>query len=171
MLDEGIWVVPTLAPVVLQARKGHEWGRRQSDIERRGQQLREGGGYEGLVRARKSGVKLVFGTDSASAVVPYDAILPEMEALLVFGIFDAKEQFLQAATIRAAEWLRIVDESGSLEFGKQADGVLLSGDLGTDLSIIEQVDSVFVKGHLIVERSQSILPESRDFQIFANVGA
>jgi imidazolonepropionase-like amidohydrolase len=171
ILDKDIWVVPTLSPIVLQARKGHEWGMKQSVIDRRNKQLKESGRHEGLVRARKAGVKLAFGTDSGSPVVPHDAILPEMEALLEFGIFDCEEQVLQAATIRAAECLRIADRTGSLDIGKQADVVLLGGDLETDLKVIENVETVFVKGHLMVEHRQSILPDPRDFQTFANVGA
>ncbi len=171
IINQDIWIVPTLSPVVLQARKGHEWGMKQSVIDRRTHQLTESGRHQGLVHARKAGAKLAFGTDSGSAVVPHDAILPEMEALLEFGVFDTKEQVLQAATIRAAECLRIQDKAGSLEATKQADIVIVNGDLEADLKLIEAINTVFVKGHLMVEHGQSILTDPRDFQIFTNVGA
>lgn len=171
ILEQDIWIVPTLSPVVLQARKGHAWGMKQSVIDRRNRQLTESGRHEGLVRARQAGAKLAFGTDSGSPVVPHNAILPEMQALLEFGIFATKEQVVQAATIRAAECLRIQDKTGSLDVGKQADVVIVNGDLEADLKLIEAVDTVFVKGHLMVEQGQSILTDPRDFQTFSNVGA
>jgi imidazolonepropionase-like amidohydrolase len=140
--EQGVWIVPTLSPVVLQARKGHEWGMKESVIARRQRQLAENGRHEGLVRARKAGVRLAFGTDSGSPVVPHDAILAEMQALLEFGIFETTAQVLQAATFWAAECLRIADKTGSLEVGKAADVVILNGDLENDLAVIEQVDKV-----------------------------
>jgi imidazolonepropionase-like amidohydrolase len=171
ILDKGIWVVPTLSPVVLQARQGAAWGMKQSVIDRRLRQLSESGRHEGLVRARKAGVKLAFGTDSGSPVVPHDAILPEMEALLEFGVFDTKEEVLQAATLRAAECLGISEQTGSLESGKQADVLLLDGDLEADLGVIERVNSVFVKGRQLVVEGFCVQPDPRDYQTFSNVGA
>ena len=171
IVDRGIWIVPTLSPVVLQARQGAAWGMKQSVIDRRKMQLSSSGRHEGLVRARKAGVRLAFGTDSGSPVVPHDAILAEMEALLEFGVFDTKEQVLQAATHSAAECLRIDDRTGSLRRGFQADIAIVDGDVASDLAAIERVETVFVKGKLTVAGGQSRLPDPRDFQTFVGVGA
>ncbi|UCH27213.1 MAG: amidohydrolase family protein [Trueperaceae bacterium] len=168
---KGIWIVPTLSPVVLQARKGSEWGMKASVIERRKRQLESSGRHEGLVRAKRAGVRLAFGTDSGSPVVPHDAILAEMEALLEFGIFDRPEEVLQAATYWAAECLGLEEQTGSLEAGKDADVVVIGGKLEEELSRIEQVETVFVKGHLTVEGGCSKAPDPRDFQTFVEVGA
>jgi imidazolonepropionase-like amidohydrolase len=168
---KGIWIVPTLSPVVLQARKGAEWGMKESVIERRRRQLESSGRHEGLVRARRAGVRLAFGTDSGSPVVPHDAILAEMQALMEFGIFDRHEEVLQAATLWAAECLGIEANTGSLEEGKDADVVVIGGDLEEDLARIERVETVFVKGHLAVEGGSSKAPDPRDFQTFVEVGA
>lgn len=171
IVDRGIWIVPTLSPVVLQARKGPEWGMKQSVIDRRKKQLSEGGRYEGLVRARKAGARIAFGTDSGSPVVPHDAILAEIEALLEFGIFESEIEVLQAMTIRAAELLRREDFSGSLDVGKTADVVVLNGDLRNDVKVIERVDMVFVDGRLTVANGVARLPDPRDFKTFVNIGA
>ncbi len=171
ILEQGIWIVPTLSPVVLQARNGAEWGMKDSVIERRKNQLTNSGRNEGLVRARQAGVPFGFGTDSGSPVVPHDAILAEMESLLEFGIFDTKEQVLQAATHDSARCLRIDDQTGSLEPGLRADVVILDGDLEADLSVIEKVETVFTNGQETVQNGSARLPDPRDFQTFASVGA
>ena len=171
IVEQGIWIVPTLSPVVLQARHGAEWGMKESVIERRRGQLAESGRNEGLVRARKAGVQFGFGTDSGSPVVPHDAILAEMETLLEFGIFETKEQVLKAATHDSARCLNIAERTGSLEAGLQADVVIVDGDLEADLSVIERVETVFVNGRLTVQGGSSRLPDPRDFQTFVGVGA
>lgn len=171
IVERGVWIVPTLSPVVLQARNGADWGMKQSVIDRRRSQLADSGRHEGLVRARKAGAKLAFGTDSGSPVVPHGAILAEMETLLEFGIFETATEVLQAATIRAAELLRWDASSGSLDVGKTADVVIVNGDLQNDLSVIERVDTVFVDGRLTVVNGAARLPDPRDFKTFTNVGA
>lgn len=171
IVDKGIWIVPTLSPVIRQARYGAEWGMKQSVIDRRKRQMSESGRHEGLRRARQAGAKLAFGTDSGSPVVPHDAVLEEMEALLEFGVFDTQVEVLQAATIWGAQCLRIDAEAGSLDAGKRADVVILGGDLEADLAVIKKVESVFKDGRLTVEDGRAMLPDPRDFQSFANVGA
>jgi imidazolonepropionase-like amidohydrolase len=171
IVEKGVWIVPTLSPVVLQARDGHAWGMKQSVIDRRKAQLADGGRHHGLVRARQAGAKLAFGTDSGSPVVPHGAVLAEMEQLLAFGIFETPVQVLQAATIRAAELIRQEGRTGSLEAGKAADVVILDGDLSRDLRVVERVESVWVDGRLTVSGGAAKLPDPRDFRTFANVGA
>jgi imidazolonepropionase-like amidohydrolase len=169
--ESGIWIVPTLSPIVLQARDGHAWGLQQSVIDRRKAQLADSGRHEGLVRARKAGVRLAFGTDSGSPVVPHDAILAEMQHLLAFGVFDREVEVLQAATIRGAELIGQADRTGSLETGKVADVVLLAGDLEADLAVIERVERVWVDGRVTVVGGAARLPDPRDFRTFSGVGA
>ena len=169
--ERGVWIVPTLSPVVLQARDGHAWGLKQSVIDRRKAQLADSGRHEGLVRARKAGVRLAFGTDSGSPVVPHDAILAEMQQLLAFGIFEREVEVLQAATIRGAELIGQADRTGSLEEGKLADVVLFDGDLSADLGVVERVERVWVDGRAVVVGGAARLPDPRDFRTFSNVGA
>ena len=171
IVDRGVWIVPTLSPVVLQARRGTEWGIKQSVIDRRRSQLADSGRHEGLVRARKAGVKIAFGTDSGSPVVPHSAILGEMEALLEFGIFETSVEVLQAATIRAAELLKQEKTSGSLDEGKYADIVIINGDVETDLQAIENIETVYIDGRLTVVKGSAQLPDPRDFKAFVNIGA
>jgi imidazolonepropionase-like amidohydrolase len=98
-------------------------------------------------------------------------MLPEMQALLEFGVFTTTEEVLQTATLHSAACLQIDDITGSLETGKQADVLIVEGDVAKDLSAITHVDNVLVKGRHIVQQGQALLPDPRDYQTFANVGA
>lgn len=171
IVERGVWIVPTLSPVVLQARAGHLWGMKDSVIERRKRQLTDSGRHEGLVKLRRAGAKFAFGTDSGSPVVPNGAMLPEMQALMEFGIFETPEEVLQTATLRSAECLQIDGRTGSLETGKQADVLIVAGDVSASLDNITRVEDVFVKGRHVVTQGQALLPDPRDYQTFANVGA
>jgi len=169
--DRGLWIVPTLSPMVQQSRNGKEWGMKESVIERRRKALESGYRQRILAKAREAGVGIAFGTDSGSPAVPHDTVLPEFEVWLEFGIMENEIQVLQAATIHAAECMGIAKETGSLEPGKLADVLILDGDLEADLSVIKAVDRVYVKGYPVVSGGLASLPDPRDFQTFTNVGA
>jgi imidazolonepropionase-like amidohydrolase len=171
IVERGVWIVPTLSPVVLQARDGAAWGMKQSVIDRRRAQLADKGRHEGLGRARRAGAKLAFGTDSGSPVVPHGAILAEMQQLLAFGVFEREIDVLQAITIRGAELIRQSDRTGSIDEGKTADVVILDGDLSADLTVIERVERVWVDGRLSVVAGSARLPDPRDFRTFTDIGA
>lgn len=169
--ERNLWIVPTLSPMVQQGRHGREWGLREDVIERRRRIIETGTRQKTLAKARKEGVGIAFGTDSGSPAVPHDTVIPEMEAMLEFGILDTEIEALQSATIWAAECLREDTNTGSIDPGKRADIVILDGDLEQGLSVLNRVESVFVKGHHTVKSGQAILPDLRDFQEFTNVGA
>ena len=56
---------------------------------------------------------------------------------------------LQAATIHASELLRLSDEIGSIEAGKFADIIAVSGDPTQDISAMENVVFVMKGGEII----------------------
>jgi imidazolonepropionase-like amidohydrolase len=56
---------------------------------------------------------------------------------------------LQAATVNAAELLRLSDQVGSLETGKYADIVAVNGDPTTDIKTIDSVVFVMKGGEVI----------------------
>jgi imidazolonepropionase-like amidohydrolase len=64
---------------------------------------------------------------------------------------------LESVTLAGARMLGLADETGSLETGKDADFVVLSGD---PLSVYTDVEQTWVEGQPVFDRS---VPEDRDF--------
>jgi len=77
-----------------------------------------------------------------------------LEAALATGLGLSEEEALKAVTIHAAEILGVADRIGSLEIGKDADVVILSGH---PLRVETRVEQVFIDGR------RSFLRENREF--------
>lgn len=93
-------------------------------------------------RAYKAGVKIAFGTDTG--VSPHGGNAREF-ALMVEAGMPAMEA-IQAATMTTAELLGIQDRLGSVEAGKIADLVAVTGDPLADISVLEHVGFVMKEG-------------------------
>jgi len=145
MADRGTWLVPTLLAaqgVVDSAAAGNALP--PGVLEK---------AEEATVRAKESfrlavdaGVPVAMGTDCP--VSPHGTNLREVQLMADAGLGAARA--LHAATLSAAALLRVDDELGSIEPGKRADVVVVSGDpldLDDYASRIEQVwkDGVQVK--------------------------
>ncbi len=123
MKQMGTWLVPTLmAPrgVLSAAERGiilPEWALRKAHevIE----------AHKNSVRlAIEAGVKIAYGTDSP--VSPHGTNLGEFALMNELGMPPL--DVLKAATGEAARLVRVADEVGTLEVGKRADFVMISGD-------------------------------------------
>jgi imidazolonepropionase-like amidohydrolase len=64
---------------------------------------------------------------------------------------------LESVTLAGARMLGMADEIGSLEAGKDADFIVLSGD---PLSVYSDIEQTWVEGRVVFDRST---PEDRDF--------
>jgi imidazolonepropionase-like amidohydrolase len=102
---------------------------------------------ETFKRALKSRVKIVFGTDTFS--------LPgtnarELELMVKYGMdpFDA----LCSATSVSADLLGIAQQTGSIETGKLADIIGISGDPVTDISSVERIAFVMKEGKIYIHK-------------------
>jgi len=148
MAERGTWLVPTLL-----AAQG------VIDSAAAGAQLPPGileKAEEATSRAKESfrlavdaGVPVAMGTDCP--VSPHGTNLREIQLMSDAGLGPARA--LHAATLSAAALLRLDDELGSIEPGKRADVVAVTGDpldLGDYASRIERVwkDGVEVKSAL-----------------------
>lgn len=94
----------------------------------------------------KAGGRIVAGTDAPN--IPHgQALHLEMEVFVRFGFtpFEA----LQTATINAAEALGADAHLGTVEPGKIADMVLITGDPLTDIKTTRNVTTVIKNGHVI----------------------
>jgi len=93
-------------------------------------------------RAHEGGVKIAFGTDSGVSAHGDNA---QEFALLVRAGLSPLEA-IQAATVGAAEHLRIANEAGKIAVGMPADIVAVSGDPLSDVTELERMKFVMRSG-------------------------
>ena len=100
---------------------------------------------EGVRRAHNAGVQLVFGTDGG--VLPHGQNAQEFVALARAGV--SALDMLRAATINAASALGIADSVGVIATGKVADIIAVEGDPLTDVTALQRVRFVMVRGRVV----------------------
>lgn len=95
--------------------------------------------------AHQAGVPIIVGTDCYDThVFPGFSYHDELEYLREAGLSPL--DILKAATIRAAECLKIDEEFGSIARGRRADMILLSGDPLSDIRNTARIHAVIFDG-------------------------
>jgi imidazolonepropionase-like amidohydrolase len=136
MIDKGIYLVPTLYHYQLDKERDQKKYGGHSVAEVSEPSFR---------RAVKAGVKIAFG--SGVGPFPHGSQTKEFEYMVQFGMTPA--QALRAATTEAAKLMGWEDRVGSVEPGKFADLVAVSGDPLTDISELERVKFVMEAGQVV----------------------
>lgn len=95
-----------------------------------------------LERAVPAGVKIAFGTDAG--VSKHGRNADEFELMVKHGMTPM--QAIQAATVNAADLLGLAREVGSIEPGKSADIIAVSGDPLSDVRVLKSVGFVMRAG-------------------------
>jgi imidazolonepropionase-like amidohydrolase len=95
--------------------------------------------------AVKMGLRISFGTDAA--VFPHGQ--NGKEFALMTGLGMAAIDALKSATSNDAELLGIAQKTGTLEKGKLADIIAMSGDPIADITVTERVSFVMKEGKII----------------------
>jgi imidazolonepropionase-like amidohydrolase len=90
----------------------------------------------------KAGVTIVAGTDGQGI-----ELVREIELYKKAGMTNAEA--LQTATIIPARRVGVADRTGSIAVGKEADMVLVDGDVSTDLGALRRVDTVVSDGYVM----------------------
>ena len=98
-----------------------------------------------IARARDYGVAIAFGTDAG--VFPHGENAGEF-ALLVEGGLSNREALASATTV-AADLLGMSDSIGQLKPGYSADIIAVDGNPLADVTVLEDVDFVMVRGRVI----------------------
>lgn len=138
MLNKGIYFVPTLYVYEFEP---------EEDLEATGGKTSRARIHEVSFRkALARGVKIAFGTDVGP--FPHGTQAREFEYLTRFGMTSA--QAIRAATVTAAELMGWQDRVGSIEPGKYADLIAVSGDPLADITELERVKFV-MKGGAVVK--------------------
>ncbi|MCY3916607.1 MAG: amidohydrolase family protein [Chloroflexi bacterium] len=152
LLDKGIPIVTTFAPLVMQAQadiaRQHdipEWKitERQAAVQSRER-------FDGLVKAAQAGVTIAFGTDAGSPVVGHDVVAPELQFMVELGVKRDNYDALRSATIVAAQVNKLDHMLGSLETGKAADVIVIDGDPLEDLAALVNITAVYVAGKQMI---------------------
>ena len=100
---------------------------------------------EGFRLAYRRGVRIAFGTDSG--VTPHGDNALEFALMVDRGMSEADA--IRSATVVTAELLGVSEELGTLEAGKIADLVAVSGNPLEDITELERVQVVIKGGEVI----------------------
>lgn len=101
---------------------------------------------QSLAKAYPAGVKIAYGTDAG--VSKHGRNADEFELLVKFGMPPVEA--LKAATVNAADLLGLGQEAGTIEPGKSADIIAVTGDPLTDVTVLKRVEFVMARGDVIV---------------------
>lgn len=93
-------------------------------------------------RMHKAGVPIVAGTDGWGL-----ELVREIEIYHQAGMSAAEA--LQTATINPARLVGVADRTGSIAVGKEADMVLVAGDVSSDLGALRRVVTVVSDGYVM----------------------
>ena len=148
LLDRKLPIVTTFSALVIQANEtiARDFGIPEWKIAERKKAVADKSRFDGLVRAAKAGVPIVFGTDAGSPAVEHDRIVPELGFMVEVGVCPDNMDALRAITARAAVLNGMGDTLGTLEAGKLADMLVVDGKPDQDLSALEKVEMTFIDG-------------------------
>jgi imidazolonepropionase-like amidohydrolase len=148
LLDREIPIVTTFAPLVQQSQPdiARRFGIPEWKIEERQKAVADPSRYDGLVRAARAGVPIIFGTDAGSPAVEHDVIAPELAHMVKVGVCPDPLDALASITIRAARLSKMDDRIGTLEVGKDADLIVVNGRPDEDLMALERVTTTYIAG-------------------------
>jgi imidazolonepropionase-like amidohydrolase len=96
----------------------------------------------------ESGVKILSGSDLPNfGLVPGESLHHELELLVEAGI--SPRDVIKIATRNGAEALDLINQTGTIEPGKQADILILSANPVEDIENTNRIDSVISNGQII----------------------
>jgi len=148
LLDKKVPIVTTFSALVMQAKPeiAEAFGIPAWKVAERQKAVADKSRFDGLVRAARAGVPIVFGTDAGSPAVEHDVIAPELDFMVQVGVCPNRLDALRAITIRAAQLSKLDKKIGTVEAGKEADLIVVDGKPDEDLFALERVDMTFIAG-------------------------
>jgi imidazolonepropionase-like amidohydrolase len=145
MEQHGTWLVPTLFTFQHGVEVGNSLGADPASLEKgKAILVAQQPAFE---RALHHHLKIAYGVDDDP-----DFVAREFGALVHGGLSTLGA--IQAATVNAAELLGTSHDTGSIEPGKYADIIAVTGDPLKDIKVMEQVVFVMKGGELIKDVRQ-----------------
>jgi imidazolonepropionase-like amidohydrolase len=141
-LKTGAYYVPTLSTVNGYLERLAKDPNAYSPEVREKIEWRIGITGKALQLAYPRGVKIAFGTDAGVSLHGRNA--DEFELMVKHGMPAAEA--IKAATLNAADLLGVSGEAGSIEPGKRADLIAVSGDPLSDVTVLKRVGFVMKGG-------------------------
>ncbi len=147
MNERGTFFVPTYTTVIDLAEPGGDYD--QAALQIRGRHmlphLRSA-----VQRAHRLGVKLVTGADTSYGPASVTRIAHEIANFVELGIPPLAA--IQAATLTAAELLRLTGRIGAVEPGYEADLIAVDGNPLDDVRVLQDVLLVVSNGRVVLDR-------------------
>jgi imidazolonepropionase-like amidohydrolase len=100
---------------------------------------------QSLAKAYPAGVKIAFGTDAG--VSKHGRNADEFELMVKWGMPPVEA--IKAATVNAADLLGLGQEVGTIEPGKSADIIAVTGDPLSDVKVLKKVEFVMARGEVV----------------------
>ena len=147
--ESGVFVNPTIGASVARIRELEDMGdltaeqRAELDTVRAASEVR----MDQFARMRNAGVVMSAGSDSAWGNYQMGDFQTEIEAHAMAGMSNMEA--IVSATRDAACSCWIADQVGTLEPGKQADVLVVSGNPLEDLSDLRRVADIFLAGERV----------------------
>ena len=98
----------------------------------------------------KAGVKCVAGSDAGLPSTGFGCLWQELGAMVEGGMTPM--QAIVAATRTASEAMKLLDETGSIEVGKQADIIVVDEDPTVNVSALSKVSFVMKAGKICLHK-------------------
>ena len=142
--QSGAYLVPTLSPGIKipPTMEGNPFF---TDAIKEKAQAASGASLHSFRSAYEGGVKIAFGTDSA--VTPHGENADEFVMMVDAGMTPSDA--IRSATMTSAELLGVEDRLGSIEPGKVADLIAVSGNPLEDISVLTRVNFVMKDGVVV----------------------
>ena len=139
----GAYYVPTLMAPAAALADGQRGALTPAQFEKA--KLAAGNAEKSFARAIREGVKIAFGTDTG--VSPHGQNAQEFALMVKNGMSPALA--IRAATVSASDLLGISSTVGTIEPGKDADIIAVTGDPTANVRLLENVGFVMKRGKVV----------------------
>jgi len=155
MIKHDVFMVPTLAAVYNIVVNGEKMGIPEYGVRKA--KFAQEAHLASFRKALAAGVKIAMGTDAATPFNFHGKNAKELELMVEAGMTPS--QALIATTRLAAELLGTLDKVGTVEAGKLADLVLVSGDPLADVRVLQPLENIAMvikDGEIAVNRGVKV---------------